>query len=120
MANEELTESTETTAEVVPTPVAGVRKAAPTRAGSNNIHGLGRRKTAVARVLLRPGEGRWVINGRTLDQHFPRPILQQSITRPLVLTHRAAYLCSANLSATGSRCAKVASSDRPYATAAEA
>ena len=53
------------------------------------MHGLGRRKTAVARVLLRPGEGRWSINGRTLQDYFPRGILQQAIARPLTLTETA-------------------------------
>ena len=46
----------------------------------------GRRKEAVARVRIVPGTGQWTINGRSLDQHFPRPILQQSINRPLVVT----------------------------------
>ena len=33
----------------------------------------GKRKTAVARVILKPGTGAYVINGRTLDEYFPRP-----------------------------------------------
>ena len=32
--------------------------------------GTGRRKTAVARVRLLPGEGEMVVNGRTLEEHF--------------------------------------------------
>lgn len=84
MANEDLSTGTEST-EVVPTPVAG-RKSSSDGTGSGLLRGLGRRKTAVARVLLRPGSGRWSINGRSLEQHFPRPILQQSISRPLVVT----------------------------------
>ena len=43
----------------------------------------GKRKTAVARVILRPGEGRYTINGRPLDDHFPRPALQRNIRQPL-------------------------------------
>jgi small subunit ribosomal protein S9 len=43
----------------------------------------GKRKTAVARVILRPGEGRYTINGRPLDEHFPRPALQRNIRQPL-------------------------------------
>ena len=84
MANEDLSTGTET-AEVAPTPVASP-KASSEGTQSGKLHGLGRRKTAVARVLLRPGTGSWSINGRTLEQHFPRPILQQSISRPLVVT----------------------------------
>jgi hypothetical protein len=36
----------------------------------------GKRKTAVARVTLRPGSGSYLVNGRTLEEHFPR-ITQQ-------------------------------------------
>ena len=34
--------------------------------------GTGKRKTSVARVILKPGDGSWWINGRTLDDYFPR------------------------------------------------
>jgi small subunit ribosomal protein S9 len=43
----------------------------------------GKRKTAVARVILKPGDGAYVINGRTLDQFFPRATLQRNIRQPL-------------------------------------
>ncbi len=43
----------------------------------------GKRKTAVARVILRPGTGAYTINGRTLDQYFPRATLQRTIRQPL-------------------------------------
>jgi small subunit ribosomal protein S9 len=43
----------------------------------------GKRKTAVARVMLRPGDGSYVINGRTLDEFFPRGTLQRNIRQPL-------------------------------------
>jgi small subunit ribosomal protein S9 len=43
----------------------------------------GKRKTAVARVLLRPGTGAYLINGRTLDEFFPRDTLQRTIRQPL-------------------------------------
>jgi len=55
-------------------------------AKGEQYNGLGRRKTSVARVLLRPGEGRWVVNGRPLEDYFPRPVLRQSIAQPLVVT----------------------------------
>lgn len=44
---------------------------------------VGRRKTSVARVLLRPGTGGWSINGRTLDDYFPRPAHRIRIEGPL-------------------------------------
>ena len=43
----------------------------------------GKRKTAVARVILRPGTGAYTVNGRTLDQFFPRATLQRTIRQPL-------------------------------------
>lgn len=45
--------------------------------------GVGRRKTAVARVYLRPGKGGWQINGRALDTYFPRPLHAQRCREPL-------------------------------------
>ncbi|HKH18542.1 MAG TPA: 30S ribosomal protein S9 [Solirubrobacteraceae bacterium] len=43
----------------------------------------GKRKTAVARVILKPGAGAYLINGRTLDVFFPRPALQRTIRTAL-------------------------------------
>jgi small subunit ribosomal protein S9 len=43
----------------------------------------GKRKTAVARVTLRPGTGAYTINGRTLEVFFPRNALQRTIRQPL-------------------------------------
>ena len=43
----------------------------------------GKRKTAIARVTLRPGTGEYLVNGRPLDVHFPRNTLQRNIRQPL-------------------------------------
>ncbi len=43
----------------------------------------GKRKTAVARVILKPGAGTYSINGKTLDIFFPRDTLQRVIRQPL-------------------------------------
>jgi small subunit ribosomal protein S9 len=43
----------------------------------------GKRKSAVARVILRPGEGTYQINGRHLDEYFPRVRLQRMARQPL-------------------------------------
>jgi small subunit ribosomal protein S9 len=43
----------------------------------------GKRKTAVARVMLKPGTGVYEINGKVLDEYFPRPTLQRNIRQPL-------------------------------------
>jgi small subunit ribosomal protein S9 len=55
-------------------------------ATTEQFHAIGRRKTSVARVYLRPGNGTWTVNGRTLQEHLPRHVLQQSANRPLVAT----------------------------------
>jgi small subunit ribosomal protein S9 len=43
----------------------------------------GKRKSAIARVTLRPGSGTYTINGRTLAEYFPRDTLQRNIRQPL-------------------------------------
>ncbi len=43
----------------------------------------GKRKTAVARVILRPGTGAYTVNGKTMDNYFPRPALGRNIRAPL-------------------------------------
>lgn len=43
----------------------------------------GKRKTAVARVILKPGTGAYTINGKPLDVFFPRATLQRNIRQPL-------------------------------------
>jgi small subunit ribosomal protein S9 len=57
----------------------------------NNVqyYGTGRRKTASARVFLRPGAGEVKVNGRTLDNYFPNDVLKMIIKQPLLLTETA-------------------------------
>jgi small subunit ribosomal protein S9 len=43
----------------------------------------GKRKSAVARVILKPGTGAYTVNGKTLDVFFPRDTLQRNIRQPL-------------------------------------
>lgn len=47
----------------------------------------GRRKESVARVRLVPGEGRIIINGRTLDDYFGLETLRMIVRQPLQLTN---------------------------------
>ena len=49
-------------------------------------YGTGRRKTAVARVYLRPGKGDITVNRRTFDEYFPNRVLKMIIRQPLMLT----------------------------------
>lgn len=48
-------------------------------------YGTGRRKTATARVYLRPGTGNIVINNRALDQYFGRETARMVVRQPLDL-----------------------------------
>jgi small subunit ribosomal protein S9 len=43
----------------------------------------GKRKTSIARVILRPGTGAYTVNRKTLEVFFPRPTLQRTIRQPL-------------------------------------
>ncbi len=52
------------------------------------IQTVGRRKRAIARVILTPGSGKIVCNGRELDDYFPNKLHQQEIKDPLVLLER--------------------------------
>lgn len=45
--------------------------------------GTGKRKTSVARVILRPGDGKTWVNGRTLDEYFPRAAHRVAALSPL-------------------------------------
>lgn len=51
-----------------------------------SYYGTGRRKSAVARVCLIPGEGNIVVNGRTLEQYFGLKTMELIIKQPLNLT----------------------------------
>lgn len=55
-------------------------------AENGNIHTIGRRKEAVCRVYLKPGSGKWDVNGRTLGDYFPRPTLVSAIQQPFSAT----------------------------------
>ncbi len=49
-------------------------------------YATGKRKTAVARVWLRQGNGEFIINGRTIDQYFPTEELRLMVNKPFLLT----------------------------------
>jgi len=49
-------------------------------------YGTGRRKAAVARVWMRPGAGRIEVNGRALEDYFPRATSRMVLMQPLLLT----------------------------------
>jgi small subunit ribosomal protein S9 len=73
-------EPAEEAEDLEPQPIAD---AAIDLAAGARYSATGKRKTAVARVILKPGTGAYIINGRTLEQHFPRFTLQRNIRQPL-------------------------------------
>ncbi len=55
---------------------------------SVQFRATGRRKTSVARVILRPGEGTVKVNGRTFEDYFPSEALRMIVQQPLVETEQ--------------------------------
>lgn len=53
---------------------------------NNHNYGTGRRKTAVARVFLKPGSGKITVNGKPLDVFFSRETGRMIVRQPLELT----------------------------------
>src|SRR5436189_5884926 len=53
----------------------------------DRFYATGRRKTSVARVWIRPGAGRIVVNRRPFEDYFPRETLRMIIAQPLQLTN---------------------------------
>ena len=49
---------------------------------------VGKKKNAVARVIIKLGKGKITVNGRYMDKYFPRPVLQMIIKQPFAITHR--------------------------------
>jgi small subunit ribosomal protein S9 len=52
----------------------------------DRFYATGRRKTSVARVWIRPGAGRIVVNRRAFEDYFPRETLRMIIAQPLEVT----------------------------------
>jgi small subunit ribosomal protein S9 len=51
-------------------------------------YATGKRKNAVARVWIKPGSGKIVVNTKPVEQFFARPVLRMMIQQPLVTTNR--------------------------------
>ncbi len=52
-----------------------------------SIHASGKRKSAIARVYLRPGNGRILVNQRTFEEYFPRETTRNLVRQPLQLVN---------------------------------
>ncbi|MBE1237037.1 30S ribosomal protein S9 [Phaeovibrio sulfidiphilus] len=64
-------------------------KREPKRDAQGRSYATGRRKDAIARVWVKPGTGRIIINDREVNVYFPRPVLRMLINQPFVVTNTA-------------------------------
>lgn len=69
-------------AEIVHEPVS----TKPARPNSGEILSVGRRKSATARVRLKPGTGQIVVNGRGIDKYLEREVLVMLANQPFIAT----------------------------------
>src|SRR5262245_31314374 len=70
-------------------------------AQGNLLTAVGRRKTAVARVLLSPGNGQITVNGKPLQAYLPRATLQYIATQPFRAVGGAKYTVRAKVNGGG-------------------
>ena len=69
-----------------PEPVAGAGPSAPTTPNNPYYWGTGRRKASIARVRVKPGEGKFVVNKREMDKFFCIDRDRAAVRRPLDVT----------------------------------
>ena len=53
---------------------------------AERFYATGKRKSAIARVYMKPGSGNIVVNKRSYEEYFPRPSLKMIIRQPLEIT----------------------------------
>jgi len=51
-------------------------------------YATGKRKNAIARVWIKPGNGKITVNGKEFEKFFARPVLQMILQQPIVATER--------------------------------
>ena len=67
----------------------------------SDFNAVGRRKSAVARVRLVPGDGKIVVNHRDLDNYFGLETLKMTVRQPLVLTNVTGFNVMVNVTGGG-------------------
>jgi small subunit ribosomal protein S9 len=73
---------------VADTPAAAVQAAIvrePMRDKLGRAYATGKRKDAVARVWIKPGTGKVVVNGKPMAEYFARPVLQMILAQPFTV-----------------------------------
>jgi len=56
---------------------------------SGRAYATGKRKDAIARVWVKPGSGKIIVNDKTFEAYFARPVLQMVLQQPIVAANRA-------------------------------
>ena len=69
-------------------PAAAAAEGRPKLDKQGRAYATGKRKNAVARVWIKPGAGKIVINTRVIETYFARPVLRMLIQQPIVATNR--------------------------------
>jgi small subunit ribosomal protein S9 len=60
----------------------------PMRDAQGRAYATGKRKNAIARVWIKPGSGKVVVNGKTMAEYFARPVLQMILRQPFTIAAR--------------------------------
>jgi small subunit ribosomal protein S9 len=60
----------------------------PMRDAQGRAYATGKRKNAIARVWIKPGSGKVVVNGKTMNDYFARPVLQMILRQPFTVAGR--------------------------------
>ena len=58
----------------------------PVRDSLGRAYATGKRKDAVARVWIKPGSGKVIVNGKAQNEYFARPVLQMILAQPFTIT----------------------------------
>ena len=70
---------------------APVQALAPVRVAVRDklgrAYATGKRKNAIARVWIKPGSGKVVVNGKTMAEYFARPVLQMILRQPFTVAN---------------------------------
>ncbi len=88
-AKEEKATVEATVAETMPVAEDGPKEHVKKVDKFGRAYATGKRKNAIARVWLKPGSGKIVVNGRPVEVYFARPVLQMIVNQPFMVADRA-------------------------------
>jgi small subunit ribosomal protein S9 len=85
-AEEEEKRNREAALAAAETDTAAVDRAPAKMASGARFLATGKRKSAIARIIVMPGDGKFSVNGREINEFFPRPLHQTMARQPLTVT----------------------------------